>query len=76
MFMSGFSLSMLKVFKIKSIVQFLAVPSILGLAKSILRLKFSKRWSVTSMFLYFLELGLCLLSANFWQVYDNWPQEN
>ena len=66
-FMSGFSLSMLKDSKMNSLVQFLAVPSILGFAKSILWSKFQfygqkERWLVTSVFLHFSEPGLCLLS--------------
>ena len=46
----------------KSLVRFLAVPSILGLAKSIYWSNFSKRLLVTSLFLHFLEPGLYSLS--------------
>ena len=45
--------------------EFCLIPgscSILSLAKSILWSKYSKRWLVTSLFLHFLEPGLCSLS--------------
>ena len=47
----------LQVSKIKSLVQFLAVPNILDLTGSILWSEFSKRWLVTSAFLHLFEPG-------------------
>ena len=61
-FMSGFSLSMNKVSKMKSLIRFLAVSSILGLAKSSLWSEFLKRWLV------FTKKTLTLLTSlwKFW----------
>ena len=63
--MSGFSMFMPKVSKMKSLDRFLAVVSILGLAKSIIWSEFSKRWVNNVRVFTFLGAGIVFVELRY-----------